>query len=86
MTLARLLQEMAAFGMDIAGTVGQVADAPIDSDLAEIQESFFMSAGYRMGGGTEEIGKNIIAERVLGLPQDIRVDKNTPFQAPPGGS
>ncbi|HTT83791.1 MAG TPA: acyl-CoA dehydrogenase family protein [Rhizomicrobium sp.] len=83
MTLARVLQEMAAFGMDIAGTAGQVADA--DPDLAEIQESFFMSAGYRMGGGTEEIGKNIIAERVLGLPQDIRVDKNTPFQSPAGG-
>jgi hypothetical protein len=32
-----------------------------------------------MGGGTEEIGKSLIAERVLGLPPDIRVDKDVPF-------
>jgi len=86
MTLARALQEMAAFGMDIAGTAGQVIDASADPDLAEILDSFFMAPGYRMGGGTEEIGKNIIAERVLGLPQDIRVDKTVAFNALPGGS
>lgn len=84
MTLARMLQEMAAFGMDVAGNAGQVIDAATDPDLAEIQDSFFTAAGYRMGGGTEEIGKNILAERVLGLPQDIRVDKNLPFNQSPG--
>jgi alkylation response protein AidB-like acyl-CoA dehydrogenase len=85
MTLARMLQEMAAFGMDVAGTAGQVIDASADPDLAEIQDSFFMAPGYRMGGGTEEIGKNIIAERVLGLPQDIRIDKTVAFNALPDG-
>jgi hypothetical protein len=29
--------------------------------------------------------KNIIAERVLGLPADIRVDKNVPFRDIPHG-
>jgi alkylation response protein AidB-like acyl-CoA dehydrogenase len=85
MTLARMLQEMAAFGMDIAGAAGQVIDQSADPDLAEIQDSLFMAPGYRMGGGTEEIGKNIIAERVLGLPQDARPDKNVPFNAAAGG-
>jgi alkylation response protein AidB-like acyl-CoA dehydrogenase len=79
MTLARALQEMAAFGMDIAGTAGQILDESADPDLAEIHDCFLTAPGYRMGGGTEEIGKNIIAERVLGLPQDIRVDKQVPF-------
>jgi hypothetical protein len=29
--------------------------------------------------------KNIIAERVLGLPGDVRVDKNVPFRDIPRG-
>jgi hypothetical protein len=58
----------------------------LDPDLFEIQQGFFLAPGYRMGGGTEEIGKNIIAERVLGLPPDIRVDKDVPFNSIPRGT
>jgi alkylation response protein AidB-like acyl-CoA dehydrogenase len=79
MTLARRLQEMAAYAMDMAGAAGLVIDAEADADMAEIQDSFFTAPGYRMGGGTEEIGKNILAERVLGLPGDVRLDKDLPF-------
>jgi alkylation response protein AidB-like acyl-CoA dehydrogenase len=79
MTLARALQDMAALGMDMAGTAAQILDESADPDLAEIHDCFLTAPGYRMGGGTEEIGKNIIAERVLGLPQDIRIDKQIPF-------
>ena len=53
-----------------------MAKAPAD---AIFQQSFMWAPGLRIAGGTDEILKNIIAERVLGLPQDVRVDKDKAF-------
>ena len=82
-TMAKWLQEMAGYAMDLMGAAGQVVDLANEPELALIQESYFHVIGYRIGGGTEEIAKNIIAERLLGLPPDTRPDKDIPFSDVP---
>jgi hypothetical protein len=58
---------------------------PEDKDLAWIQERALGAAGFRLAGGTDDISRSIIAERVLGLPPDPRVDKDIPFNQLPVG-
>jgi alkylation response protein AidB-like acyl-CoA dehydrogenase len=52
---------------------------------ALFQDFYLWAPGLRIAGGSDEILKNIIAERVLGLPQDVRVDKDVPFKDLPSG-
>ncbi|MCP5055265.1 MAG: acyl-CoA dehydrogenase [bacterium] len=79
-------QELAAFAMELQGAMGGVSDTSSAPQAAIWQESYLASPGIRIAGGTDEILKNVIAERVLGLPGEHRADKGKPFRDVPTGS
>ncbi|MFN3233272.1 MAG: acyl-CoA dehydrogenase family protein [Alphaproteobacteria bacterium] len=79
-------QDMASFGMDLQDMAGALIDPEMAARRAEFQYSLLGSPAGRIAGGTDEIMRNIIAERVLGLPGDIRVDKDVPFSDIPTGT
>jgi len=76
---AAKLQDIASFGMELMDAAGIVTDASVMPASALFQQAYLYAPGLRIAGGTDEILRNIIAERVLGLPGDIRVDKDLPF-------
>ncbi len=79
------LQEIASFGLDLMDMGGAVMDPALAPTRAAFQEALLYAPGARIAGGTDEILKNILAERVLGLPADVRVDKDPPFEDLPTG-
>jgi alkylation response protein AidB-like acyl-CoA dehydrogenase len=48
-----------------------------------LQQAFLRARANSIEGGTSEVMRNILGERVLGLPGDIRVDKDLPWSKVP---
>ncbi|UDY37135.1 acyl-CoA dehydrogenase family protein [Dermatobacter hominis] len=65
--------------LEIEGAAGTLVhdDAPYGG---RFQDLFMSQWAPRIGGGTDQVQRNIIGERVLGLPGDIRADKGVPFR------
>ena len=73
LVLASLVSDSAELGVDLLGAAGQVAGDGI-------QHAFLGSLAFHIGGGTDDIQRNLIAERVLGLPREPQPDRELPFR------
>lgn len=73
LVVANLVGQSAAVGMRVLG-----ADGSVMGDEG-VQRAFLGWPAFRLGGGTDEIQRNLIGERVLGLPRDPSPDKDVPF-------
>ncbi len=73
------LQDLAIYALDLQGQAGVQWDETSPQN-GRFQSILMRSPATRIEGGSDEILRNIIGERVLGLPGDIRVDKNVPFK------
>ena len=64
--------------LEIAGTTG-IAWSDADGELAECGTDFLMRQAGCIGGGTVEMARNVISERVLHMPRERTVDRDVPF-------
>jgi alkylation response protein AidB-like acyl-CoA dehydrogenase len=85
LVLGQHLQDIGSNAIDMLDQYGILHDEELNPLQADFQQIWLSSAGLRIAGGPDEILKNILAERILGLPGDVRVDKDVPFKDIPRG-
>ena len=81
-----MMQDIAKFAMDLQGYGALITDPEVAEGAARFQAMLLRSPAVRIEGGTDQILRNIIGERVLGLPEDMRADKGLAFNEIPTGS
>jgi alkylation response protein AidB-like acyl-CoA dehydrogenase len=72
--LADALKRVSGLALDVQGPAAVTGEADPDWDAV-----FLTAPSLSIRGGTDEIQRNIIGERILGLPPEPRTDKGVPF-------
>jgi alkylation response protein AidB-like acyl-CoA dehydrogenase len=85
LAMAQVVQESARVAVEVAG-MHAVAWDPTDRDGGRWSEQLLSSLSASIGGGTNEIVRNVIAERLLGLPRDEEGDLMPGDVAPRAGA
>lgn len=77
------MQELSMEGLDLLDETGALVEGTVGDGV--FLRGFLDAPGTRIAGGTDEILRNILAERVLGLPGDVRADRGKAFKDIPTG-
>ncbi|MCW2799794.1 MAG: Acyl-CoA dehydrogenase [Aeromicrobium sp.] len=75
----KLQTEFNDFAMSLAGAAGMLG-ADDDPGTHRRAQQFLNQWSSKLGGGTDQVQRNIVGERILGLPGDVRADKDVPFK------
>jgi alkylation response protein AidB-like acyl-CoA dehydrogenase len=91
LTMSEMVRQSRDLGLEIAGGYGTLHAYDADSRaaldeatgmpwLAGVTEAALFAQGPPIYGGTDQVQRNIIGERILGLPKEPGFDKNTPYK------
>src|SRR6185437_5382449 len=69
--LVRMYRDLVA---EIAGPYALLADT-------DVAETITTAPAHGIQGGSEQIQRNVIGERLLGLPREPQVDRDVPFRS-----
>jgi alkylation response protein AidB-like acyl-CoA dehydrogenase len=85
---ALLAQQILSFAVDLLGADGMLNAVGYDGSDGRSDPvlAFLASQGLTIAGGTSEIMRNILGERVLGLPAEPRADRNIAWRLIPKGA